>query len=295
MTSVYLILALMAAAAYGASDFLGGLASRRSATVAVIVASQALALLSITIGAPLLGGAASATDLFWGAVAGLAYGTGLLLLYRGLASGQMSVVAAVTGVCTMSLPVFFGLLVGEQPGVWALGGIGLATLSILLVSGGAAQATSEATVEPSNAVGLNQKRGVIGTAIVAGLAFGCFFIALSRTQPGAGLWPLLATRGVTMCCYLAIAAFTRQSLRLDPASLRLALCAGALDIGANTLYLLSVRGGLLSLAATLTSMYPATTVLLASVVLRERLRRRQAIGLSCAAAALVLIASARTD
>ena len=290
MTSFYLILALMAAAAYGASDFLGGLASRRAPTVAVIVASQALALLSITIGAPLLGGAANAMDLLWGGVAGLAYGAGLLLLYRGLASGQMSVVAAVTGVCTISLPVLFGLLLGEEPGVWALGGIGLATLSILLVSG-AAPARSEVTVEASFAA--SEKRGVIGTAMVSGLAFGCFFIALSRTRPEAGLWPLLATRGVTMCSYLVIATWTRQSLRLDPVSLRLALFAGALDIGANTLYLLSVRGGLISLAATLTSMYPATTVLLASVVLRERLRRRQAIGLSCAAAALVLIATAR--
>jgi uncharacterized membrane protein len=295
MTSAYLILALMAAAAYGASDFLGGLASRRSPTIAVVVISQALALLSITIGAPLVGGAASTADLLWGAVAGLAYGSGLLLLYRGLASGQMSVVAAVTGVCTISLPVLFGLLVGEEPGVWALVGIGLATLSILLVSGGAAQASSEDDVEPPSIARPSQKGGVIGMAMVAGLAFGCFFIALSRTQPEAGLWPLLATRGVTMCSYLVIAAWTRQSLRLDPSSLKLALCAGALDIGANTLYLLSVRGGLLSLAATLTSMYPATTVLLASVVLRERLPRRQAIGLSCAAAAVLLIATARSD
>jgi uncharacterized membrane protein len=294
MTSAYLILALMAAAAYGASDFLGGLASRRAPTIAVIVVSQGLALLSITIGAPLLGGAASSVDLLWGGVAGLAYAAGLFLLYRGLASGQMSVVAAVTGVCTISLPVLFGLLVGEEPGVWALVGIGLATVSILLVSGGAGQATTDATVIATSGVGPSPNRSVIGTAIVAGLAFGCFFIALSRTRPEAGLWPLLATRAVTMCSYLAIAAWTRQSLRLDPASLRLALCAGALDIGANTLYLLSVRGGLLSLAATLTSMYPATTVLLASVVLRERLPRRQAIGLSCAAAAVLLIATARS-
>jgi drug/metabolite transporter (DMT)-like permease len=285
---VYLLLALAAAAAYGAADFLGGVASRRSPIVAVIIVSQALALVLVLMVAPLLEGLPTVADFLWGAAAGLAYGVGLILLYRSLASGQMSVVAPITGICAPSLPVLFGLLLGEKPGAWALIGIALAIVAIMLIS-----RTSEAEAPPADAApgrdATGLARSVVFTSIGAGVAIGFFFIALARTQTAAGLWPLVATRAVTVGCYLAIAASTRQSLRLSPAPLRAALAGGALDICANTLYLLSVRGGLISLAATVTSLYPATTVLLASVVLRERLHKHQTLGLACAVAALLLI------
>jgi len=288
---VYLLLALAAAAAYGAADFLGGVAARRSPVVAVIVVSQALALALVLVAAPLLAAVPSRTELLWGAVAGLAYGVGLILLYRGLAFGQMSVVAPITGICAPSLPVLFGLMSGERPGAWALAGIVLAIVAIVLICWGAAGDAPPASSQDGGEVASG--RTVVLTALGAGVAMGLFFIALAQTHAQAGLWPLVATRAVTVACYLLVAASRQQSLRLAPQALRAALAGGALDIGANTLYLLSVRGGLLSLAATVTSLYPITTVLLASVVLRERLRRPQSLGLACAAAAVLLITSTR--
>lgn len=278
---MYLLLALGAAAAYGAADFYGGLASRWSPIVSVIAVSQCLALFLVLALAPTLSAAPGSPAFGWGALAGVAHGAGLALLYRGLAQGRMSVVAPITGVCALSLPVLFALALGEHPGRWALVGIALAVVAIVLVS---REPLPRAT-EPSARMG----RGIIATAVGAGIGFGLFFIALAQTKPEAGLWPLVATRAVTVSVFGAFAIATGRSLRLPRVSLYATLASGALDIGANVLYLLSARGGLLSLAVTLTSLYPATTVLLARAVLRERLLAVQGIGLGCAAAAAVLI------
>jgi drug/metabolite transporter (DMT)-like permease len=287
---MYLLIALAAAAAYGAADFLGGLASRQSRIVPVIIVSQAIALVLVVIAAPLLAVVPSAAEFGWGAAAGLAYGVGLLLLYRGLAEGQMSIVAPITGVCAPALPVLFGLAIGERPGALALAGVALAIVAIVLISRGASPEPRAGDAAGTEDGGGAQRRVVL-TAVGAGVAIGLFFIALARTHSAAGLWPLVATRSVTVLCYLVVAGVTRQSLKLSRPSLLAAIAGGALDICANTLYLVSVRAGLISLAATVTSLYPATTILLASVVLRERLQRQQTLGLACAAAALVLITS----
>ncbi len=281
-----LLIAVGAAAAYGAADFLGGLASRRAAPSCVIVSSQALAL-ALGLGvAPLLAGAPSAADLLWGAGAGLAYAIGLLLLYRGLASGQMSIVAPITGICAPALPVVFGLLRGERPGMGALGGMLLAAVAIDLVSREPGAGRQSSGSEPAAPL-----RPIVLTAIGGGVAFGVFLTAIARSSPQAGLWPIVVARAVTLSCHLLLAALQRQPLRLERTTLRIALAGGALDIVANVLYLLSTRAALLSLAATVTSLYPAATVLLASLMLGERIHRRRGMGLVCAAAAVVLISA----
>jgi drug/metabolite transporter (DMT)-like permease len=282
-----LLLALAAAAAYGAADFLGGVASRRAASVPVIVISQSIGLVVMLAAAPALSPAPDAGALAWGAAAGVAYGLGVLLLYRGLAMGRMSVVAPITAVCALGFPVLFGLLVGEQPGGWALLGIALALPAIVLVSSEAPPA--EASPGAAAAPGTRTGRAVVITAIGAGAGMGLFFICLARTKSTAGLWPLVAMRTMVVGGFAALALATRQSLRLPRPALPVALAAGVIDLAANTLYLLSTRGGMLSLVATLTSLYPATTVLLASLVLRERIRGRQALGFVCAALAALLI------
>jgi drug/metabolite transporter (DMT)-like permease len=136
-------------------------------------------------------------------------------------------------------------------------------------------------------------RAVVFTAIGGGVAFGVFLTAIARSSPQAGLWPIVMARAVTLLCHLLLAGAQRQSLRLDRATLRIALGGGALDIVANVLYLLSTRGALLSLAATVTSLYPAATVLLASLTLGERIHRRRGIGLVCAAVAVLLITASQ--
>jgi drug/metabolite transporter (DMT)-like permease len=232
--------------------------------------------------APVLSAPGGGAAFAWGAAAGLAYGLGILLLYRGLALGRMSVVAPITGVCALGCPVLFGLLTGEDPGAWALLGIGLALPAIVLVSSGAA---------PPGSAGAQAATGreVVGTALAAGVAMGLFFICLARTRSVAGVWPLVAMRAVVVGGFGAIAVCQRRSLRLPRPALLIALAGGVLDIVANTAYLFSARASMLSLAATLTALYPATTVLLARLVLREPIRGRQALGFACAAAAAVLI------
>lgn len=279
-----LLIAVGAAAAYGAADFLGGLASRRATPTSVIVSSQALALVLGACAAPLLAGAPSAADLLWGAGAGLAYAIGLLLLYRGLASGQMSIVAPITGLCAPALPVVFGLVRGERPGMGALGGMLLAAVAIDLVS-----REPDAERRRSGTEAAAPLRAIVLIAIGGGAAFGVFLTAIARSSPTAGLWPIVAARAATLLCHLLLAGVQRQPLRLEPTTLRIALGGGALDILANVLYVLSTRAALLSLAATVTSLYPAATVLLASLTLGERIHRRRGLGLVCAAAAVVLI------
>lgn len=287
---MYLLLALAASAAYGAADFFGGVAARRASLVPVVFISQALALVLVAGLAPLLTEAPSAPAFFWGAAAGVAYAVCLMLLYRSLAEGQMSVVAPITGVCGLASPVIVGLLLGEEPGAGALVGIVLAVGAILLIS---RAASSDPAATPSGAdAGKAGTRRYVLMAVGAGIALGFFFITLAQTTPEAGLWPLVATRSVTAGCYLAVALFTKQSLRVPAPARHIALIGGALDICANSLYLLSVRGGLLSLAATVTSLYPATTVVLASLVLKEKIGRTQAFGLVCATLAVLLITAA---
>lgn len=283
---MYLVLALAAAGAFGAADFLGGLASRRAPVVGVVLLSQAVGLVFLAGIAPILDPMPAPAALGFGALAGLAYGGGILLLYRALAIGRMSVVAPITGVLAIALPVGFGLLTDEQPGPAAFAGIALAALSIGLISreAPAAGASPASTAAPP---GLARRAVVI--ALGAGVGMGLFFISLGQTGAADGLWPLLAARVVSTGGFAVVGFVSAGSVRLPREVRVLALAGGVLDLLANLFYLWSVRQGLISLAATLTSLYPAATVLLAALVLRERIRGIQAVGLLCAFAAVWLI------
>lgn len=276
------ILALASAVTYGAADFLGGLTSRRAPAVAVTLASQATGLTVLLLVLLVLPGSPSPADLAWGAASGLAGGVGLLLLYHGLAGGTMSVVAPVTAVTAAALPVAAGLVMGERPSAAALAGVALALLAIVLVSREGDTAGAPRTGSTA----------AIRTALLAGLSIGLFFILLERTGEAAGLWPLVAARGASITLLVAIGVAAHQDLRVSRRALPGVLAAGVLDMLANVLYLLAVREGLLSLVAVLSSLYPASTVLLATVVLGERLHPLQRTGLAAAAAAVALIAVA---
>jgi drug/metabolite transporter (DMT)-like permease len=278
-------LALASAALYGAADFLGGLASRRASTIAIVLVSQAAGLVPLALLLFVLPGAPSGQDFVWGAIAGLAGSVGVALLYRALAIGTMSIVAPATAVCAVMVPVLVEAFRGERLPPLTQGGIGLAVVAIVLVS---QQDSPESADEGST------RRVIppgIGLAFMSGVAIGLFFLALARTSAAAGLWPLFASRGLSMLVFGAIAAAGSQGLRLDRKVLQIAVACGVVDMLANALYLLASRGGPLSVVVTLASLYPASTVVLARVVAGERLSRRQGIGVACALSAVVVIVS----
>ncbi|GAB3088900.1 EamA family transporter [Micromonospora schwarzwaldensis] len=271
-----IVLAAVSAIAFGTADFSGGKASRHADPIAVTVVSQCLSLPLLVALVFVVPGAPSRADVTWGLLAGVAGFAGVVLLYRALATGAMAVVAPVTAITAAIVPIVAGLLVADSPGAVALSGAGLAVVAIALVSlgqrGGAGRLSGR----------------IIGTALAAGLLFGIFFALLGQADERAGMWPVLAVRVSSVAFGLALAARTGARLRLGPRVLGWAAAAGLLDSAANALFLAAAGRGHLSVVAAIASLYPASTVLLALAVDRERLRPVQLAGLGFAAAALVL-------
>ncbi|MGH9868564.1 MAG: EamA family transporter [Candidatus Polarisedimenticolia bacterium] len=279
MTGLASLLALLSSITYGTADFLGGLAARRhTSVIAVVIVSQAAGLVLLIVMLPLLPTASPvARDFLWGAAGGLAGSMGLALLYRGLAIGVMSVVAPITAVCSLIFPLAAGLMLGERPAPKAVLGVLLAVVAIVLIS---------RTGEDED--GKRATAGV-GVAIASGIAIGVFLVCLQRTGPEAGLWPLVPARVVSVSLCLLAGMIRREALVPRRSAMPLVVGAGALDMAANVLYLVAVRKGPLGLVATLVSLYPASTILLARMVLGERLRLVQHAGVACATVAIVLI------
>lgn len=280
------VLALGSAAMYGAADFLGGLAARRTDTVAVVVVSQFSGMVVLAVMLPLLPDASPAVrDLTWGAVAGIAIGGGLGLLYRALAIGRMAVVAPTTAVCAVVIPLMAAMVLGERPGPRTLVGIALAIVSIVLVSQerpGTEHGEHGAAAAPGRSSGL-------GLALLAGVAIGLFFLSLARTVSTAGLWPLLTARLTSVALFGVSAIAGGRPLRMAAPVARITIAGGVLDMLANALYLIATYNGPLSVVVTLTSLYPASTLVLALAVLGERLSALQGAGIGCALIAALLI------
>lgn len=284
---VYL-LAIGSALLYGAADFTGGITTRRAGTVPVVLISQASGLILVALLLPLLPDASpSRADLLWGAVAGLTGGIGVALLYQALAIGIMAVVAPTTAVCAVAIPVVTSVLLGERPVPVTLAGIGLGIASIVLVS----QQTTAAKAEHSELPAPPRRRSGVGIALVSGVAIGFFFLSLAQAQAESGMWPLLSARSVSVAIFGALAFAGKRSIRMPAQIATLAIVCGLIDMLANALYLLAAQQGPLSIVVTLSSLYPASTVLLARVVLGERLNPWQISGVGCALAAIVLIVS----
>lgn len=273
------VLALSSAVVYGAADFLGGLASRRTSVFGVVALSQLVGLTALLVLLPWLGGPVSAADLGWGAAAGLAGAAGLVVFFRTLAGGVMSVVAPVTAVTAAAVPVLVGLAGGDRIGTWAAVGIALALVAVVLVS-------AETGLSALRAA----RPAALAPALLAGSMFGLFFVLLDRTSAAAGLTPLVTARIASVSLVVLIALAGRQSLRVSRAALPLVAVSGLGDMAANGLFLLATQAdGQLAITGVLASLYPVSTVVLAQVVLRERLVGAQVAGLLAAATAVVLI------
>jgi uncharacterized membrane protein len=277
------LLALGAAAFYGAADFLGGIATRRATTVATVLTTQGAGLLMLLACSPLmLDLVMSRRDLAFGVLAGLTGSVGVALLYKALAIGPMSVVAPVTAVCAVIVPLVVGLVQGESISAAAAIGVAVAISAIALL--GMSPAPAGAPAQPPADVGQGLR-----VALGSGVAIGFFFVTLGETSAAAGLWPLAVSRAVSIALFSTMAVVTRQALVVPRAAMIPAIACGGLDMVANALYLVAVRQGQLSLVATLASLYPASTVLLARVVLGEQLGPWQQLGVASAVAAIALI------
>jgi drug/metabolite transporter (DMT)-like permease len=280
------ILAVASAVFYGAADFAGGLATRGAAAIPVVLLSQASGLVLLALMLPLLPEASpTRLDLVWGAAAGLTGGVGVALLYRALAIGTMAVVAPTTAVCAVAIPVMVSVVLGERPVPLAVIGIVLALVSIVLVSW-----------QPSPAGLAYRERAHrlppgVGLALTSGVAIGLFFLSLAQTRTTAGMWPILAARMVSVTLFGGLAVAGRRSVRMPRHTTALVIVAGIVDMVANAFYLIAVRQGPLGIVVTLSSLYPASTVLLARALLGERLNSWQITGVGCALTAIVLIVS----
>jgi len=297
------LLGLLSGITYGAADFIGGLASRRSSTLSVVVISQLSGLVALICLVLILPHASPArSDLLWGCAAGLGGAAGITLLYRGLAIGRMSLVSPITAVVAAIIPLVVGLLLHERPSPFALTGVAIALLAVVLVS------TTDMPGEPAS----NAAPGLVGArqlqehaaavrnwalqpglseALLSGISIGAFYVCIAQSHANAGLWPLVCSRLASVGVLAVLALAVGRSLAPQPGSWVMIIVAGVIDMCANALYLLATRYGMLSIVAVLASLYPASTVLLARVVLRERLNRLQIAGVACALVAVGMIAT----
>ncbi|GAA1505913.1 DMT family transporter [Dactylosporangium maewongense] len=274
-----LVFAAVSALVWGAGDFAGGKASQRTDSFGIALVAE-LAGIPLVVGWLIVTrpGLPAAADLTWGAAAGVVGVAGLVVFYRGLAGGAMSVVAPLTATTTAAVPLLLGLVLDRRPSALALCGAVLAVVAITLVSAG-----------PTG--GVTVPRGTIVAALGAGLLFGGYFTLIAQTSHASGMWPLLSGRVAGVAGLLVAMRVMRVPLRMDRTSVALASTAGAFDVTANAFYLVAVRGGMLSITAPIASLYPVSTVFLAMAVDRERMRPLQITGLGLAAAALVLTAA----
>jgi drug/metabolite transporter (DMT)-like permease len=268
------IFGLSASLCWGSGDFSGGLASRRANVASVVITAYAVGF-ALLVALALIGREPfpPPADLLWGGVAGVAGVLGLLAFYSALASGKMGIAAPVSAVLTATLPVVFSAVTTGLPMLLQLGGFGLALLAIGLIS------RPERGGSPEG----------IWLAVLAGCGFGCFFILISRVHPGATFWPLAAARLTSVALLLGVLRLRRQPILPGMRVAPLVAIGGSLDALGNMFFVLAAHSGRLDVAAILSSLYPAATVLLAALVLRERVTRIQGVGIALVLAAIPLI------
>jgi drug/metabolite transporter (DMT)-like permease len=272
------LLAGLSSLTFGVADFFGGLASRRSPVVSVVLLSQLVAGSGVLVVAPFLAAVPGASDFAWGAAAGIAGSVGLVLFYHALATTRIGVTAPVAAVMGTATPVLFGIWDGERPGSLAWVGMVLALVAIVLI----ALPSGE---ESSDLVG-GWRAVTYGG--VAGVAFGLFGVFISRTSDASGLWPLVGSRGASVLILFLVVLALRKPI-IPTEARGLSIGAGSLDMVANVMFLVAIRQELLSLVAVIMAMYPASTISLARFVLQERIGRVQIGGLALGAIGVTLI------
>lgn len=271
---------LASALSWGAGDFSGGLASKRSHVYGVVLLSQMVgAFFLVEVAVLLAEPLPRPLDLVYGGAAGIGGTIGLAALYRGLASGRMGIVAPVAAVVTAILPVMVSILGEGAPATAQLVGFGLALAAVWFIS-------------VQNGKSVQIRPGELGLAVLAGTGFGIFLILIDRVSAGAILWPLVAAR-VASISLLVIVVMVTSPLKKLPAAAGLPpiILAGIFDAVGNVFFALATQTGRLDVAAILASLYPAATIALAWFILKERLLPQQWGGVAAALLAIALISA----
>jgi drug/metabolite transporter (DMT)-like permease len=271
-----IIYGITSAATWGAADFIGGLASKRTSPYRVLFLAEIAGLIPFTLLALLLREPVpSAADMLLGAGSSLVGLTGLLILYRALASGQMTIAAPVSALFAALIPVIFGFFLLGAPSAATLAGFGLAFLAVWLIS-------------QTGMTGWRFSLWDIRLPLLSGLFFGSYFLIIHQATLNAFFWPLAAARFAGFVAFGLYALIARQPA-MPPRDLwGFCIVNGVLDIGGNAFYVLAAQAGRLDVAAVLGALYPASTVLLAWIILRERITWLQALGVLLAFIAIVL-------
>jgi uncharacterized membrane protein len=275
--------AQLSAVSYGVGDFVGGVAARQTAALRVMLASYPvsaalLAVVALSTGGPIHPGA-----VLWGSLYGISQAVGVWWFYAAMGAGPISVVSQLTAVLNAAVPVAAGVAFGERPGAVAIAGLLLATFAVILVG------------QESRGDGVRRRRftnRVAWLTVGAGVAFGLDFVLLRQAPVECQLWPLFFARMLATVLVLAAAAASGNLALPSKTPLRLAVAAASLDTFANVTMMLALHAWLLSLASAVISLYPAATVVLAMVVLRERVTRWQGIGMVLAMVSVGMIAAA---
>ncbi|WP_135611792.1 DMT family transporter [Methanococcoides sp. AM1] len=270
---------LMAAISWGAGDFSGGFASKRANVYSVVLITQAVGVFLLAASAylmaekmPPLGG------MLWGAVAGVFISIGLLALYRGLSQGRMGFVAPISAVVAASVPVIYGAFYEGLPAVHQMIGFAFAFVAVWLIAGGGDESSK---IERTDLI----------LPLIAGTGFGLFFISIDRVSDTAVLWPLTAARIAAVITLIIFIALSKQVYLPPKNVLPVIIIAGVFDTGGNTFFALASQAGRLDIASITSSLYPAGTVLLAWLILKEKLSLKQWIGVAAALVAIVFISA----
>ncbi|MBX3081139.1 MAG: DMT family transporter [Anaerolineae bacterium] len=271
-----IVFGLISAASWGAGDFSGGLATKRANVYGVVVISQVVGVICLIVLALLLRETIPPfTDWVWGGAAGIAGALGILCLYRALATTRMGIAAPVSAVVTATVPVIFAIFTQGLPATYKLIGFVIALIAVWLTSqsDGGRIRVSDLTMP-----------------LLAGIGFGSFLILIDQGNDVSVLWSLVAARFASIVMMIGVIATTRQAWRPAAPQLKIIGLAGILDTGGNLFYSLAAQTGYLAQAAVLSSLYPAATVMLALMILREKLHRVQMLGVVLAVVAIALIA-----
>lgn len=275
-------MALVSGIGYGVSDFVGGLASRRVAALRVVLVSYPVALVLLTIAAVVVGGHVTTPAVVWGVLCGFSQAFGIWWFYAALAAGPMSLVSPLTAILVAGVPVIAGVTLGERPSLLAYAGIVLALVAVVLVS---------RDVRDGDSTAHRFTTRVAWLTLGSGLAFGLNFVLIDQAPLDARLWPLVFARLSASLVVVTIAVLSRSLAAPSGVPLRLALAAGVLDTISNVAMLLALHASMLSLTSVLISLYPAGTVGLALVVLKEKVTRWQTAGMVLALVSVGLIAA----